>query len=196
MVDRAPEVVLIRHGETEWSAAGRHTGRTDIPLTERGRGQAEALRPCLSEWTFAMVLTSPLQRATGTGRLAGLGDVAQARDDLVEWDYGEFEGLTTAEIRESRPGWNLWVDGVPNGESVEEVAARADRVISEVRAAGGDVALFAHGHVLRVLAARWLALPPDRGRNFVLQTATISVLGYEREIPAILRWNVSCGSSS
>jgi broad specificity phosphatase PhoE len=193
MVERPPEVVLVRHGQTDWSASGRHTGRTDVPLTDEGRRQADALRACLSAWTFHVVLTSPLQRAAQTCLLAGLGDVAQVRDDLREWDYGAYEGRTTAEIRSNRPRWNLWVDGVPGGESIEQVGARADRMIGEVRAADGDVALFAHGHVLRVIAARWLELPPDRGRSFVLETATHSVLGYERETPAILRWNLPCG---
>jgi broad specificity phosphatase PhoE len=192
MAERRPEVVLIRHGQTEWSASGRHTGRTDVPLTDEGRRQAEALRACLSEWRFDKVLTSPLQRAAETCRLAGLGEVAQVRDDLREWDYGAYEGLTTAEVRSNRPSWNLWVDGVPNGESVEQVGARADRVIGEIQAADGDIALFAHGHVLRVIATRWLELPPDRGRSFVLETATLSVLGYERETPAMLRWNLRC----
>jgi probable phosphoglycerate mutase len=162
-------------------------------LTDDGRRQAEELRTCLSEWTFAVVLTSPLQRAAETCRLAGLGDVAYVRDDLREWDYGDYEGRTTPEIRSTRPGWNLWVDGVPNGESIQQVGSRADGVIAESRATDGDVALFAHGHVLRVIAARWLELPPDRGSLFVLQTATTSVLGYERETPAMLRWNVRCG---
>jgi broad specificity phosphatase PhoE len=193
MAERRPEVVLIRHGQTEWSASFCHTGRTDVPLTDEGRRQAEALRTGLSAWTFQMVLTSPLQRAAETCRLAGLGDVAQVSDDLREWDYGGYEGRTTSEIRSNRPSWNLWVDGVPDGESIEQVGARADRVIAEVRATDGDVALFAHGHVLRVIAARWLELSPDRGRSFVLETATISVLGYEREIPAMARWNLGCG---
>lgn len=187
---------MIRHGETEWSASGRHTGRTDVPLTDAGRRQAEWLRRCLSEWTFALVLASPLQRALETCRLAGFGKHMQIRDDLVEWDYGDAEGLTTVEIRQKRPGWNLWVDGVPNGESVAEVGARADRVIAEIRATAADVAVFAHGHVLRVIAARWLDLPPDRGRNLILQTATLSVLSYERETPAITRWNLACESSN
>ncbi len=193
MADRRPEVVLVRHGETEWSAAARHTGRTDVPLTEEGRRQAKALSACLSEWRFALVLTSPLERASETCRLAGFGDVAAVRDDLREWDYGDYEGRTTADIRTERPGWLLWRDGVPSGEPIEQVRARADRVIEEVRAAGGDVALFAHGHVLRVLTARWLDLPPERGGSFMLNTATLSVLGYERETPAILRWNLPCG---
>jgi broad specificity phosphatase PhoE len=193
MDERRPEVILVRHGETEWSASGRHTGRTNVPLTDEGRHQAEALGVCLSGRSFAKVLTSPLQRAAATCRLAGLGDPAQVRGDLREWDYGDWEGKTTAEIRTSHPGWSLWQDGVPNGESIDEVAIRADRIIAEVQSAPGDVVLFAHGHVLRVLTARWLDLPPDRGRNFVLDTATLSVLGHERETPAVLRWNHSCG---
>ena len=192
MAERRPEIVVVRHGETEWSAAARHTGRTDVPLTEPGRRQAKALGACLADRRFVLVLTSPLQRAVETCRLAGFGDVAQVREDLREWDYGDYEGRTTADIRSQRPAWLLWRDGVPNGESIEQVGARTDRVIEEVRAAGGDVALFAHGHVLRVLTARWLDLSPDRGRNFVLETATLSVLGYERETPAILRWNAPC----
>jgi probable phosphoglycerate mutase len=192
VADRRPQVVLVRHGETEWSAAGRHTGRTDVPLTEEGRRQAQALGRCLQDWTFQLVLASPLARASDTCRLAGLGGVMQLRDDLREWDYGEYEGRTTRDIRAERPGWTLWTDGVPGGETADHIARRADRVIAEIRAQRGDTALFAHGHVLRVLAARWLALPPDRGRNFVLETATISVLGYERETPAIGRWNLRC----
>ena len=192
VADRRPQVVLVRHGETEWSAAGRHTGRTDVPLTEEGRRQARALGRCLQDWTFQLVLASPLARASDTCRLAGLGGVMQLRDDLREWDYGEYEGRTTRDIRAERPGWTLWTDGVPGGETADHIARRADRVIAEIRAQRGDTALFAHGHVLRVLAARWLALPPDRGRNFVLETATISVLGYERETPAIGRWNLRC----
>jgi broad specificity phosphatase PhoE len=193
MAERRPEVVLIRHGQTEWSASFCHTGRTDIPLTDQGRRQAEALRTSLSAWTFKMVLTSPLQRAAETCRLTGLGHAAQVRGDLREWDYGAYEGRTTPEIRSNRPGWNLWVDGVPDGESIEQVGARADRVVAEVRATDGDAALFAHGHILRVIAARWLGMPPDRGGSFVLETATLSVLGYERETPAMLGWNLRCG---
>ena len=192
MAERAPQVVLVRHGETEWSANGRHTGRTDIPLTDEGRRQATELGSCLKEWTFALVLASPLQRASETCRLAGLGGAMQTRDDLREWDYGEFEGRTTADIRTGRPGWTLWTDGVPGGETAEQVGARADRVIAEARAAPGDVALFAHGHILRALTARWLDLSPSRGRSFALATATIGVLGYERETSVITRWNVPC----
>jgi broad specificity phosphatase PhoE len=186
---RPPELVLVRHGETEWSRAGRHTGRTDVPLTDAGRKQAAALGASLRGREFALVLTSPLSRASETCRLAGLGEVAQERADLMEWDYGAYEGLTTPEIREERPGWTLWRDGVPGGETSEEVGARVDRVIAELRAAGGDAAIFAHGHLLRVLAARWLGLDPGDGRLFALDTATIGVLGYERETAVIRLWN-------
>jgi broad specificity phosphatase PhoE len=186
---RPPDIVLVRHGETEWSRAGRHTGRTDVPLTDAGRKQAAALGESLRGCEFALVLTSPLSRADETCRLAGLGEVAQERVDLQEWDYGAYEGRTTPEIREERPGWTLWRDGVPGGETSVEVGARADRVIAELRAAGGDAAIFAHGHLLRVLAARWLGLDPADGRLFVLDTATIGVLGYERETAVIRLWN-------
>jgi broad specificity phosphatase PhoE len=188
-------VVVVRHGETEWSVALRHTGRTDVALTEAGERDARALGECLGEWTFARVLVSPLQRARDTARLAGFGGTAHPRPDLMEWDYGEYEGRTTAEIRTERPDWLLWRDGVPDGESVEHVGERADRVLEEVRTVEGDVALFAHGHVLRILAARWLGLPPDRGRSLALGTGTIGVLGYERETPVLLRWNAPCALS-
>jgi probable phosphoglycerate mutase len=184
--------VLVRHGETEWSRTGRHTGRTDIPLTEKGRRGALMVAARLRGCGFAKVLTSPLRRALETCRLAGFGDVEQVRGDLVEWDYGAYEGRTTAEIRAERPGWSLWTDGVPRGETAEDVGRRADRVIEELRSAGGDVAVFAHGHILRVLAARWIGLPPDAGRLLALGTTTVSVLGYERETPVIIRWNEDC----
>ena len=189
MAEPRPELVLVRHGETEWSRTGKHTGKTDIPLTENGRHTAEVLREPLSRREFALVLTSPLSRAADTCRLAGLGDAAEVRDELVEWDYGEYEGLTTPEIRETRPDWRLWRDGCPGGERPDEVAARVDRVIAEAEGVDGDVALFAHGHVLRVLAARWVELGPEWGARFVLQTATLSVLGWERETRAIRLWN-------
>jgi probable phosphoglycerate mutase len=189
----AQQVVLVRHGETEWSASGRHTGRTDVPLTEDGRGQARQLGTCLRSWRFARVLASPLQRAIETARLVGFGDVVETRPDLMEWDYGQYEGRTTADIRQERPGWSLWKDGVPGGETVEQVGLRADRVIDQIRSIDGDVALFAHGHVLRVLAARWIGLPPDSGSRLALDTATLCVLGYERETPVIRRWNEPCG---
>ena len=185
------QVVLVRHGETEWTRAGMHTGRTDIPLTERGREEARAVGVELRERRFALVLTSPLARASETCRLAGLGEEAAIREELMEWDYGAYEGRTTIEIRGERPGWTLWRDGVPDGETAAQVGARVDRVIAELRAVAGDAAVFAHGHVLRVLAARWLGLEPDAGRLFALDPATISILGYERETPVVRMWNRS-----
>lgn len=183
------EVVLMRHGETEWSRDGKHTGHTDVPLTEPGRRQAQAVGAALKERRFALVLTSPLARAAETCRLAGFGDVAEVRDELREWDYGAYEGRTTVEIREEVPGWTLWRDGVPDGEKIDEVAARMDRLIAELRSVQGDALLFAHGHVLRVLAARWLGLGPEAGALFALDAASISVLGYERETSVIRLWN-------
>ena len=239
------EVVLVRHGETEWSRDGRHTGRTDVPLTEPGREEAALLGARLAPWRFARVLASPLRRALDTCRLAGYGDLVEVREDLAEWDYGAYEGRTTVDIRAERlapwrfagvlasplrraldtcglagygdlvevredlaewdygayegrttvdiraerPGWTLWIDGVPAGETTEQVGERADRIVSELRTAGGDVAVFAHGHVLRVLAARWVGLPPVEGRALALSTAAICVLGFERETPVIVRWN-------
>jgi broad specificity phosphatase PhoE len=181
------EIVLVRHGETRWSLGGQHTGRTDIPLTDEGRRQAKLLGRRLAEWRFALVLTSPLSRAAQTCALAGF--TGSRCDDLVEWDYGGYEGCTTPEIQQTRPGWLLWTDGVPNGETVADVGRRADRVLEQVRAADGDVALFAHGHILRVLTARWLGLRPEAGCHFALSPATLSILGDEHEVPAILRWN-------
>jgi len=189
----AQEVVLVRHGETEWSKALRHTGRTDIPLTEEGCRQAECVGEALRGRSFALVLTSPLQRAAETCRVAGFGDVAQARDDLMEWDYGHYEGQRTAEIWKEAPGWTVFRDGAPNGETAEQVGARADRVIEEVRAADGDVLLFAHGHLLRVLTARWLGLDGRDGRLFALDPATLSTLGYERETSVLRLWNREIG---
>jgi probable phosphoglycerate mutase len=183
------QVVLVRHGQTEWSVSGQHTGTTDIPLTEEGRRHARALGARLAGWTFARVFTSPLARAAETCRLAGLGDRAEILDDLREWDYGEYEGRRTVDIREERPGWDLWKDGVPGGETVEEVGRRADRVIDIARRADGDVALFAHGHVLRIIGARWVELPPHDGAHLALSTASISVLGWERETAVVERWN-------
>jgi probable phosphoglycerate mutase len=182
-------IVLVRHGETEWSRDGRHTGRTDIPLTENGRREAALLHDALAEWSFVRVLASPLGRALETCRLAGLGDRAETTDDLLEWDYGEYEGITTPQIRESRPDWYLWRDGCPGGEQAADVGARVDRVIRAVEGSGGDVALFAHGHLLRVLAARWLGLGPEAGALLALDTGTLSVLGYERETRVLRRWN-------
>jgi probable phosphoglycerate mutase len=189
----AAEIVLARHGETEWSRTGRHTGRTDVPLTPLGQRQAEALAGALAGKEFALVLTSPLERARETCRLAGFGDRAETRDDLAEWDYGDYEGRTTAEVREQRPGWTLFADGVPKGETVEQVGERADRILAEAAGTEGDMVLFAHGHVLRVLAARWLGLEPDAGRLFALDPATLSTLGHEREQPVLRSWNLPLG---
>jgi probable phosphoglycerate mutase len=182
---------LIRHGETEWTLSGAHTGRTDIALTDAGRAAAQAIGRRLAGHRFALVLTSPLVRARETARLAGF-DGAEIDPNLREWDYGDYEGCTTREIRAERPEWNLWKDGVPNGETIRQVAARAETVIARATAAvDGDVALFAHGHLLRILTGRWLGLPPADGRLFVLGTASISTLDYERETRAIIRWNLS-----
>jgi broad specificity phosphatase PhoE len=183
------EVVLVRHGETEWTRTRQHTGRTDLPLTQEGEAQARLVGEALRGRAFPLVLTSPLRRAWETCELAGFGAVADARDDLAEWDYGEYEGRKTADIRAERSDWSLWRDGVPGGESPADVGRRADRVIAEIRAAGVDTLVFGHGHQLRVLAARWLGLEPSDGRLFVLDTATVSILGYERENAAMLRWN-------
>lgn len=183
-----PELWLVRHGATEWSVAGRHTGRTDVPLTGLGRSQARAVGRLLRDERFNRVITSPLARAAVTARLAGFPG-AEPVGDLVEWDYGDVEGRTTAEIREERPGWTIWADGAPNAESSDDVGARVDRVISSARAASGPTLIFAHAHVLRILAARWLGLPAADGRLFILGTGAISVLGWERETPVIVRWN-------
>jgi broad specificity phosphatase PhoE len=183
--------ILIRHGETEWSLSGQHTGVTDIPLTENGRSHARRLAPLLSDATFSLVLTSPMQRARETCELVGLGDRATIDVDLMEWQYGEYEGLTTKEIRAKHPGWSIFADGCPGGESPDQVAARADRVMARVRAVRGDVALIAHGHLFRVFAARWLGLPPAAGSHFLLDTATVSVLSYYHGVPAVRRWNAA-----
>jgi len=183
------EIVLVRHGETEWSRTGRHTGHTDVPLTDEGRCEAEAIGAVLRERPFALVLTSPLERAAETCRLAGMGEAAVERDELREWDYGEYEGRKTSDIRQERPEWSLWRDGVPGGETLSEIGERADRVIEELRSVEGDVAVFAHGHLLRVLAASWLGLEPAAGRLFALDAGTISVLGYERETAVLRGWN-------
>ncbi|MBI3694669.1 MAG: histidine phosphatase family protein [Acidobacteria bacterium] len=180
---------LFRHGETEWSRSGAHSGRTDLPLINVGREKAATLGRHLDDRRFALVLSSPLQRARETCRLAGYGDVAQIEANLCEWDYGKYEGRTTPEIRQETPDWNLWTSGVPNGETVDQVAARAQAVIARASSAGGDVALFAHGHILRILAACWLGLPPAAGGLFALDTASLSILGYERTTRVITRWN-------
>jgi broad specificity phosphatase PhoE len=183
------EIVLARHGETEWSRDRRHTGRTDIPLTANGRRQAGVLGDALADRSFERVLSSPLSRALDTCREAGLGERAELTADLCEWDYGEYEGITTAEIRARRPGWNLWRDGCPGGETAADVGRRVDRVIESFAGLEGDAAVFAHGHVLRVLTARWLGLGPEAGALFKLDTGTLSALGYERETRVITLWN-------
>jgi len=186
------ELVLVRHGETEWSSTGRHTGRTDIALTEDGRDQADQIAAKLGGRKFAVVLTSPLQRARETCERARLSTAAEIDDDLQEWDYGEYEGLTTAEVRRTLPGWSVWTHPMIGGEPVDEVGRRADHVIERALDADTDVCLFAHGHFLRILAARWMGLPADGGRLLALDTATVSALGFERETHVIRTWNESC----
>lgn len=187
----ASRVVVVRHGQTEWSANGRHTSRTDLSLVESGRERAMALGAPLSSHSFALVLTSPLLRARETCELAGFGDVAAVDDDLREWDYGEYEGLTTPQIREERPDWSLWRDGCPGGESPPEVAARADRALARLAGAGDEALAFAHGHILRVLCARWLSMEAAAGARFALSAGTISVLGHERETCVVEVWNAA-----
>ncbi len=182
------EVWLVRHGETEWSRDHRHTSRTDLPLTENGVATAGALAERLAGVGFDLVLTSPRLRARRTAELAGFGD-AQADDDLVEWDYGDYEGITAAAIRERVPGWTVWTHPCPGGETADAVTQRMDRVVKRLRAGGGRVLVFGHGHALRSLAARWIEQPVGEGRFLRLDTATVSVVGYERETPVILRWN-------
>jgi len=185
------ELWLIRHGETAWSLSGAHTSRTDIPLTDAGRAQAQALGRRMQAHQFALVLASPMQRALETCGLAGFGGAAQVDSDLKEWDYGAYEGRTTPDIRRERPDWFLWCDGVPDGETISQVAARAERVLARVAPVEGAVALFAHGHVLRILTACWLSLPPAAGGLFALGTASLSTLGYERDTRVMTRWNLS-----
>lgn len=182
--------MIVRHGETEWSRTGRHTGRSDIPLDAAGRERARELEPVLAQWRFAAVYTSPLARARETCTLAGVGARAEVIADLVEWDYGAYEGRTTPEIREHHPGWVLWRDGVPGGETLDEVAARADRVVALIDEVEGDVLLVSHGHVLRVLTARWLQLPAVAGQRFFLGTGAPSELGYEHDWTVMRRWNI------
>lgn len=184
-----PSAWLVRHGETEWARDGRHTGLTDVPLTGGGRRQASDLVPRLAGHSFAAVISSPLARAHDTAILAGFGDRVQVDPDLVEWDYGADEGRTSADIRVERPEWTIWDEGPLRGETIEQVAQRADRVIARVRATAGVTLCFAHGHILRILAARWLGLDPAAGALFALDTATISILGWDRDSPAIRRWN-------
>jgi broad specificity phosphatase PhoE len=182
-------VLAIRHGETAWSLSGQHTGTTDIPLTDNGRRLAQRIRHVVESKTFGLVLCSPLQRARETCELVGLADKAVIDSDLVEWNYGKYEGLTPQQIHEVAPGWLIFRDGCPGGETPEQVGARVDRVIARARAVESDVALFAHGHVLRVLAARWIGLPAGGGQHFLLSTGTLCVLGYYRGIPALRIWN-------
>ena len=183
------EVYVIRHGATEWSKNGRHTGTTDLPLLPEGVDQANATSAVLAHRPFALVLTSPLARARATCELAGYADQAQIDPDLIEWNYGDYEGITTPQIRETDPGWTVWDGHIPGGETIDQVAARADRVIARVRAVDGEVALFGHGHMLRVIAARWCHLAPHAGKHLPLDTATISILGWEHEWGAIKVWN-------
>lgn len=184
------QIYLIRHGETAWSLSGQHTGRTDIPLTRNGRKMAEQLATVLAGEVFEQVMTSPLQRARETCALAGLGPQAVVEPDLSEWHYGDYEGLTTAEIQAQTPDWLLFRDGCPGGESPEQVGARVDRLIAKIRSVHGHVALFGHGHLFRLFAARWLGLPVLEGRRFMLCPATLSILSYYRGIPAVKRWNM------
>lgn len=183
------KVVLARHGETEWSVSGRHTGASELPLTERGREMARQLRARLASWNFATVWTSPRMRARETCELAGFGDAAEVVPDIAEWNYGEYEGRTTDEIRAERAGWTVWTDGAPRGETAQDVGARADRAILQLRALKGDALLFSHAHFLRVLTARWVGLPPQTGKCFVLATGSVSMLGWEREAAVVELWN-------
>jgi probable phosphoglycerate mutase len=183
------ELWLIRHGETAWSLSGAHTSRTDIPLTDRGRERARKIHDYLQGKTFSMVLTSPLERARETCRIAGYGDVAQIDDDLSEWNYGAYEGRTTKDIQKEIPGWSVWTNPIIDGETIDQVAERANRVIARAAANGGNVALFAHGHILRILAACWIQSPPVMGSRLALGTGTISVLGFEHTTRVITMWN-------
>jgi len=189
MARTGPAVLLVRHGETEWSRSGQHTSRTDLPLLDEGRARAEALARRLAGRRFALVLSSPMTRALETARLAGLTDELEITEDLHELGYGEYEGLTTAGIRVERPGWDLWTDGSPGGEPLADAAARADRIIERAENAGGDVALFGHGHFLRIVGARWLGLPPETAASMALSTAALCDLGYERERRVVWLWN-------
>lgn len=188
-MDDHRQLWLFRHGETEWSKSGQHTGRTDIPLDKAGEARARAIGRRLKGRPFSLVLSSPLIRAVETCRLAGYADGAELDNDLMEWDYGHYEGRKTADIRKERPGWLIWKGGVPGGETVDQVGERARRVIERALAADGDVALFAHAHILRILTACWLGLPPVNGQFFALGTATVSVLGFEHDYRVIVRWN-------
>lgn len=191
MTDSHPELVLIRHGETEWSKSRHHTGRTDIPLTTHGRQQAIHIAAAIGTFEFSHVFASPLSRAWETAELIGLNPVAD--NDLLEWDYGKYEGTTTAETREEIPGWSVWTHPIIDGESIDDVGARTDALIERMLDLNGHIALVAHAHILRVLGARWLGLPALEGRRFALDTTTISILGWERENRVVLRWNDPCG---
>lgn len=186
-----PEITLVRHGETEWSLSGRHTGRSDIPLTENGEAAARRLGPRLAGLTVAEVWSSPSERARNTCRLVGFGERMVVKDDLAEWDYGAYEGVTTKEILANRPGWQLFRDGCPDGERAADVGARADRIIAAIRSVNAPILIFSSSHFLRVLASRWVGFPPEGGAHFVLDTTSISVLGYEHDLtePVIRRWN-------
>jgi broad specificity phosphatase PhoE len=186
--EKDAQLWLVRHGETEWSRDGRHTSTTDLDLTENGVAVARELRDKLSECTFDLVLSSPRKRALRTAELAGFDDV-EVDEDLVEWDYGDYEGVTTPTIRETVPDWTVWTHDTPGGETARQVTERLDRVVAKVRDAGERVLVFGHGHSLRALAARWIEQPVDEGRFFKLDTATVSALGYERDFPVVLRWN-------
>ncbi len=186
-----PDLVLIRHGETEWSRERRHTGRTDVPLTEHGRSQARHIASAVESFEFGHVFSSPLSRAWETARLVGLDPVEER--DLIEWDYGRYEGITTATIRETEPGWSVWTHPIDGGESIDAVGARVDGLLGRLTELDGTIALVAHAHLLRVLGARWLGLDAVEGRRFSLDTATISILGWERENQVVVRWNDPCG---
>ncbi len=192
MESETHELVLVRHGETEWSRSGRHTGRTDVPLTETGRRQADQLAGMLEGRSFALAMTSPLVRARETYERARLTTIAEVTPDLLEWDYGTYEGVSTPDTRKQIPGWSVWTHPIIGGETVHSVGVRSDTIIARALAAPGDTVLFAHGHLLRVLAARWLGLPAKAGRHFALDTATVSTLGFERENRVIQRWNERC----
>jgi len=183
---------LFRHGQTAWSVTGQHTGRTDIPLTEHGREQALALRDTVSQIHFSLVLVSPLSRAKETATLAGLGAEMTICDDLAEFNYGAYEGLTTDQIREKVPDWTIWTDPCPGGESMQDAMRRCQRVIDTARGAGSNVAIVAHGHILRILTAAWLGLTPECGKCFILDTSTVSILSHEHDLPAIKMWNARC----
>ncbi len=184
-----PEIVLARHGETEWSRDLRHTGRTDVPLTAEGRRQAAALKPRLADRSFDKVLVSPLSRAVETCELAGLGERAEQRPELVELDYGDAEGLTTAQLRESYPAWTIWTHPTPGAETFEQVQARLQPLIAELSSTSGDIVIFAHGHILRILAALWIGMPPQGGSRLALATGKLSALGWEHETQVIRAWN-------